>query len=98
MERVVLVAALKPDARQQALALVESLEPTSVGDAIPERAGIFLSDREAVFFFEGAGTVESIRALVNDPVRSTLLSPWLPLFEGPLHLAREAFFFARPAR
>ena len=32
---------------------------------------------------------------MNDPVRSTMLSAWLPLFEGPLHLAREAYFFER---
>jgi hypothetical protein len=29
---------------------------------------------------------------VNDPVRSTMLGPWLPLFDGRLHLAREAYF------
>jgi hypothetical protein len=33
----------------------------------------------------------SVHELVNDPVLSTMLSPWLPLFEGPLHLAREAY-------
>jgi hypothetical protein len=65
VERVALIAALKPGAREQALDLLQ----TSARDA-------------------GA----SVRELIDDPVRSATVGPWLPLFEGPLHLARGAYF------
>jgi hypothetical protein len=92
MERVVLIAALKPGAREQALDLLQRSAVGSEPEPVTQRQGVFLSDRDAVFFFEGRDAGASVRELVNDPVRSTMLSPWLPLFEGPLHLAREAYF------
>jgi hypothetical protein len=92
VERVVLIAALKPGAREQALDLLQRPADASEQERVTQRQGIFLSDREAVFFFEGRSAGALVRELVNDPVRSTMLSPWLPLFEGPLHLAREAYF------
>jgi hypothetical protein len=92
VERVVLIAALKPGAREQALDLLQKSADASEQERVAQRQGIFLSDRDAVFFFEGRDAGASIHELVNDPVRSTMLSPWLPLFEGPLHLAREAYF------
>ena len=33
---------------------------------------------------------EAVREILDDPVSSTVLTPWLPLFEGPLHQARAA--------
>ena len=48
-----------------------------------------------VFFFEGPDAEEAVREILNDPVRSTAVSPWLPLFSGPLHRAYEARFFER---
>jgi hypothetical protein len=92
MERVVLIAALKPGAREQALDLLQRSAVGSEPEPVTQRQGVFLSDRDAVFLFEGRDAGASVRELVNDPVRSTMLSPWLPLFEGPLHLAREAYF------
>jgi hypothetical protein len=48
-----------------------------------------------VFFFEGEGAAEAVRAVLNDPVRSTAIAPWLPLFDGALRVAREALFGER---
>jgi hypothetical protein len=92
VERVVVIAALKPGAREQALGLLQRSADAGEQERVTQRQAIFLSDREAVFFFEGRDAGASVRELVNDPVRSTMLSPWLPLFEAPLHLAREAYF------
>jgi hypothetical protein len=91
MERVVLIAALKPGAREQALDLLQRSAAGSEPEPVTQRQGIFLSDCDAVFFFEGRDGGASVRELVNDPVRSAMLSPWLAMFEGPLHLAREAY-------
>jgi hypothetical protein len=92
VERVVLIAALKPGAREQALDLLQRSAEASEQERGTQRQGVFLSDRDAVFFFEGRDAGASVRELFNDPVRSTVLSPWLPLFAGALHLAREAYF------
>jgi hypothetical protein len=94
VERVVLIAGLKAGARQQALELVERAAAGGEQERVTQRQGIFLSDRDAVFFFEGRAAGASVHELINDP-RSTMLSPWLPLFEGPLHLARETYLLER---
>jgi hypothetical protein len=54
---------------------------------------MFLSETEIIFLFEGERAHEAVRALFNDPVRSTLVSHWLPLFDGPRHRAPEAYFW-----
>jgi hypothetical protein len=92
MERVVLVAELRPETLDRALELVDE----QAGQApVTDRQGVFLSDSVVVFFFEGPDAEEAVREILNDPVRSTAVSPWLPLFSGPLHHAREAEFFER---
>jgi hypothetical protein len=60
-----------------------------------DRHAIYLSETEVVFLFEGEGSRESVRAVFNDPVQSTLISHWLPLFDGPLHRAQEAYLWER---
>jgi hypothetical protein len=88
MDRIVLVARLKPGERERAEKLVaDGVEPI-VPDAV-DRWTIFLSGGEAVFLFEGEGARESVLATLDDPVLSTALAPWLPLFDGPLHRAYE---------
>jgi hypothetical protein len=94
-ERFVLLAALKPGAREQALELLEKAADTEDHEAVTERQSVFLSDRDVVFLFEGEDARASVRELLNDPVRSTFLGSWLPLLDGPLHRAYEAFFFER---
>ena len=96
MDRFVLVAHLKPGGRQRAEELLA--EHSALGselDSAFDRHAIFLSETEVVFFFEGAGTHESVRAIFNDPAQSTLLGRWYPLFDGSLHRAAEAYLWER---
>ena len=97
VERFVLVARLRPDARERAEALLAEHSAFDAGDLEQafERHAIFLSETEVIFMFEGDGAHESVRALFNDPVRSTLIGHWLPLFDGPLHRAPEAYLWER---
>jgi hypothetical protein len=89
VDRVVLVARLKAGEREQAEKLIaEGVEPIAP-DGI-DRWAIFLSASEVVFLFEGEGARAAVLATLEDPVRSTALAPWLPLFDGPLHRAYEA--------
>ena len=99
MDRFVLVARLKPDARRRAEELIAEhavLGGSELEEALARHA-IFLSETEVVFLFEGEGSHASVRAVFNDPVRSMLISHWLPLFDGPLHRASEAYYWEREA-
>ena len=90
VDRVVLVARLKAGEREHAEKLLaDGGEPIVPDDAV-DRWAIFLSATEVVFLFEGGGARESVLATLDDPVMSTALAPWLPLFDGPLHRAYEA--------
>lgn len=86
MDRIALVARLKPGAEERAgeLALVEPTDAPGVSTT-----SVFLSAGEVVFVLEGDSPDESYRMWLDDPVRSTMLEPWLPLFDGPLHRAAE---------
>jgi hypothetical protein len=66
-------------------------------EAAFERHVIFLSETEVVFLFEGESAPESVRAIFNDPVQSALVGHWLPLFDGPLHRASQAYVWERDA-
>lgn len=97
MDRFVLVARLKPGGRRRAeklLAEHSALGGAELATAV-DRHAIFLSEGEVVFLFDGDGSHDSVRAIFNDPARSTLLSHWLPLFDGPLHQAEEAYLWER---
>jgi hypothetical protein len=88
MERLVLTATLKPDAYERAEELA-SAEPEPVADPALVRGSVFLSTREVVFLIEGEDVGFHTRQWFDDPVLSAAFSSWLPLFEGPLHAARE---------
>ena len=60
-----------------------------------DRHTIFLTETEVIFLFGGKGAHEAVRALFNDPVRSTVIGRWLPLFDGPLHQAEEAYSWSQ---
>jgi hypothetical protein len=99
VDRFVLAARLKADGRKRAESLLaehSALGAEEFEDAF-DRHAIFLSDTEAIFLFEGEGAHEAVRALFNDPARSTLVGHWLPLFDGPLHRVSEAYFWERGA-
>jgi hypothetical protein len=90
VDKVVLLAHLKDGARERAEQLLTAEARADAPEDAFERGTIFLSDHEVVFLLEGADAAEAVRAILNDPVRSTVITPWLPLFDGPLHEARKA--------
>jgi hypothetical protein len=95
MERVVLIARLKPEGRDRARELIAEHKAGRNTSSDFDRFAIFLAEGEAVFLLEAADAEEKLRHIVNDPVRSSELGPWLPLFDGPLHAAREAYYWER---
>lgn len=86
VERIAMVARLKPDAKERARELAEVKLTVAPGIS---HISVFLSGDEVVFLLEGDAPEESHRMWLDDPVHSTTLEPWLALFDGPLHRAPE---------
>ena len=84
MESIAIVARLKPGTEERARELA-MLEPAGAPGV--SRISVFLSPGEAVFLLEGESPDEGFRTFLDDPVDSTMLAPWLPLFDGPIHRA-----------
>ncbi len=90
-----LIARLKPGARDRAHELIAQQQ---VGEYIStefDRQAIFLAEGEIVFFCESLDAEARVRSILNDPVRSTVIGHWLPLFDGPLHAVPEAYYWER---
>ena len=85
-----MIAGLKPDAYESAEQLASNPPTTDPSIAGIQRWSIFLSPTEVAFVFEGEDVEQHTREWFNDPVLSAAISHWLPLFDGPLHAAREA--------
>ena len=85
-----LVARLRQGVRERADQRLTAGARADAPEEAFDRGAIFLSDSEVVFILEGARAEEAARGILDDPVKSTVITPWLQLFDGPLHRAREA--------
>ena len=90
MERLALIASLKPGVQERAQQLASAGSAGELQDPEIHRQSIFLSPDELVFVVEGEDLERHLREWFDDPVRSTAISSWLALLDGPLHVAREA--------
>jgi hypothetical protein len=88
LERLVLTARLESGAYERAEELASAELVTGAGRRLL-RGATFLSASEAVFMIEGDDVDLHTREWFDDPVLSAAFSSWLPLFDGPLHAARE---------
>ena len=93
MEQLVLTARLREDAFDRALELAATAHTDGEGGF--DRFSIYLSPSEVAFVFEAPDPEHLVRRLLNDPVRAAELSPWISLFDGPLHIAREVYRWSR---
>ena len=94
MERVALVARLKPGTEAQAEELIAKGPPFDPEQTGFVRHSVFLSATEVVFVFEAHQVEWLVTALVDDPFQWTVagaLQAWQPLVEGQPRIAREKF-------
>jgi hypothetical protein len=68
--------------------------PTHPSSSGFERLSVYLSEFEVVFLIEALDAEVLVREILDDPVRATEISPWLPLFDGPLHRAAEVYYWS----
>jgi hypothetical protein len=91
MDRVVLVAHLKPGSRERARELLAEHSSREDIEAAFERHAIFLSETEAVFFFEGPDADRSVRAIFNNPSASEI-GHWIPTLRRTVALGAGGVF------
>ena len=102
MERLALVARLKPGSEPRARELIAKGPPFDLREGGFLRHSVFLSSREVVFVFEAPQVEWLVDSLVDEPfhwLRREALDEWRPLVEGQPRVAREQFFWEqdRPA-
>jgi hypothetical protein len=88
---VAIVLPLRKRAAARAVALIEAGPPFDLEALGVERHDVLLSDREAIFVFEGPRLDETVERLVRDPSVWRAASGWARVIAGPPRLAEERF-------
>ena len=100
MERLALIARLKPGSEGSAEALIGEGPPFDPEESGFSRHLVFLSATEVVFVFEGHEVEWMLDDLVEGqflhPLLTDALEQWRPLIDGQPRIAREKFFWERP--
>lgn len=95
MQRIAVIARLKPEASQQAEALLASGPPFDPKELGFERHSVFLTTDEVVFVFEG-GDPTPVLLQASRQLDAGVLGAWEPLVEGLPKIAREVYSWVRP--
>jgi hypothetical protein len=91
VNRLVLVARLRPDARPKAERLLELGPPFDPGRVGMTRHLVFLGAETLVFLFEGPDVEWTVEDLVDNPIIAASLEPWRPLVVGEPAIAEERY-------
>lgn len=98
MQRLVIIVPLAEGSEERAAELVAGGPPFEPEDTSFERHGVYLSESEVVFLFEGPDAEWEVDDLMSDPLKpgvTDALEAWKPLLAGKPRLAREGYFWAR---
>jgi hypothetical protein len=95
MQRIAVIAKLKPDAEKRAAELVEHGPPFDPDELGFERHSVFLSGSQVVFVFEGGRLDHLLHGVVRNPENIGAFKQWEPLVEGFPTVAREAYSWER---
>ena len=90
MQRIAVIAKLRPGTAEQASKLIELGPPFDPRVHHIERHSVFLAHEVAVFVFEG-GQVASLLASLAGEDEQSVLAAWEPLLDGTPMIAREAY-------
>ena len=95
VERIAIVATLRPGAYERAQELLKGGPPFDLGTGIFDRHAVYLSHQEVMFVFEGVEVEWRLDDLVDDFTQWKLkeaFSEWQQLVEGSPRIARQAFY------
>jgi hypothetical protein len=93
VDRIVLVAKLKPGSEDAAAEIVRSGPPYDPSEIGLVRHGVYLGGSEVVFVFDGSDVEQQLRDLLNDPVASPAFAIWAPLLEETPSIAHELYYW-----
>lgn len=96
MQRIAVVASLRPGTAEQAAKLIELGPPFDPLENGLERHLVFLAADTAVFVFEGGDPHSVLAALTGDNGQS-VLGAWESLVDGTPKVAREVYSWMSPA-
>lgn len=98
MEKLAIIAHLKPGAEPEAQRLIAAGAPFDLDQAGLLRHTVFLAADDVVFVFEGHEVEWLVDALATEPFRwetSAALEQWRGLVDEPVRIARVAFDWSR---
>jgi hypothetical protein len=95
MQRLAVIAKLKPDAEERAAELIKEGPPFDPDATGFERHAVYLAGDEAVFVFEGGRLNELLASAADLAQSSARFRAWEPLLDGMPRVAREAYSWQR---
>ena len=93
MNRLVIVARLRPGKHEEAEALLREGPPFDPDELGLHRPAAYLTASEVVFMFEAPEVEWIVNDIIDDPVLSTAFGPWHAIVEEPPRLAHERFYW-----
>ena len=95
MQRLAVIARLKPNAQKRAAELIETGPPFDPDELGFDRHSVYLSGNQAVFAFEGGRLDQLLHRLIRDPDNVRAFGAWEPIIDGFPTVAREAYTWQR---
>lgn len=96
MSWIVVVAPLREGMRDTARLLIEQGPPFEPESTALTKHEVYLTDREAVFLFEGPDAKAAVEKLVGDPGIWKAAAAWKDVLAGRPRLADAAYSWSRP--
>lgn len=95
MNRLAVIANLKPGAEKQAEELVEKGPPFDPSGLGFERHSVYLEGDHALFVFEGGRLDQLMQSVVKNPTSVVAFREWEKVIDGMPRVAREAYHWER---
>jgi hypothetical protein len=95
MSRVAVVVPLRPGAYETAARLVEEGPPFTLSDSPLDGHCVFLTEREALFVFEGPEARRVIEQILGEASVWEAATAWRDLLDGKPRVAEIAFAWRR---
>ena len=95
MQRLAVIARLKPDAEERAAELIKEGPPFDPQGTGFQRHSVYLTGNEVIFVFEGGLLNGLLKSVLEVPQTSARFHAWEPLIDGMPRVAREAYFWQR---
>jgi hypothetical protein len=96
VQRLAVIAKLKPESEARAEELIEKGPPFSPREAGFERHSVYMTGDHVVFVFEGGKLNELLSKVIRSPSSAGAFGDWERVIEGVPRVAREVYSWQRP--